>query len=156
MQIGVIPPSPFRMHTCIRLSCESRFGKVAGTSVVPCFEVTRSSAFGKTCARSTGAQSKPEQQSQGYQSCGHAGVAASTRDSDNHLMDMAESSNTGSTNSLPEPICFSASNDQAPSVLYGAPGSVSRDSQAVVAARTCQVCDMWRIILRVLIGRARR
>jgi hypothetical protein len=93
MQIVFMPFSLGRMQICIRLSSESRFGNAAGTTAVPCLEVTLMSAFGISSVRSTGAQSIPEQQSHGYQSWADAGVAEKTssgksRVADRLLMDM--------------------------------------------------------------------
>src|SRR5262249_22154681 len=53
------PASSGRMHTCIRLSLDSRRGKVAGTTTEPCFEVTIMVAFCVISTWSTGAQSMP-------------------------------------------------------------------------------------------------
>jgi hypothetical protein len=67
---------------------ESRFGNVDGTTVVPCIEVTRNDALSISSTRWTGAQSNPEQQSRGYQSCAAAGLATA-RKINKHLTDIA-------------------------------------------------------------------
>src|SRR5262245_17808870 len=67
-------PQP-RMHACMRLSFDSRRGRLCGTIAVPCFVVTESCGklpLWTDCLMaqlSTGAQSFARQHSSGYQSC---------------------------------------------------------------------------------------
>ena len=89
-----------------------RAEKLAGTTAVPCLEVTSSSALGSSSARSTGAQSNPEQQSHGYQSCAAAGVAK-TRANSSHRMDMAGPRNPRFEACPPNQHPFSASTHSA-------------------------------------------
>lgn len=64
-----------RIQTCMRLSLDSRLGIVAGTTPVPCRDVTTKLVPPCISTLSTGAQSIPWQHSIGYQSCALAGVA---------------------------------------------------------------------------------
>ena len=107
MQMRRRPPSGLgRMQACMRLSLDSRRGKLAGTTTLPCFVVTsiapRLSVWpgllstlamagpGSISTFSTGAQSRPEQHSMGYQSCAEAGVAAASAAARSHFLDIVD------------------------------------------------------------------
>src|SRR5215467_6371643 len=100
----MLPFEPGRMQACMRLSLDSRLGKSAGTTTLPCRVVTNIpprplacagvlntlavAGAGSISAFSTGAQSMAWQHSIGYQSWAAAGVIAASAAARNHFLDM--------------------------------------------------------------------